>query len=222
MNDNIKRLMRRLNYQFKDVSLLLLALTHCSVSDKNYERFEFLGDSILSFVMADKLLNLYPDYPEGKLSRLRSYLVKGDTLAEIAQELDLGQCLILGQGELKSGGFRRASILADSFEAILAAIYHDGGLECVRQVILGLYESRLNTKDLLSHTKDYKTQLQELLQSKKLDLPQYKLDSVEGESHQQTFYVSCKVASLNLHSEAKGSTRRKAEQAAAAKLLKKL
>lgn len=218
----LQRLFRRLGYTFKDQDLIKQALTHCSAGTINYERLEFLGDSILSFVIATKLYSFFPEISEGQLSRLRSFLVKGDTLAEIAAEIELGDCLYLGQGELKSGGFRRASILADALEAIFAAVYLDGGIEAVEQVILDLFKSRLDDPNLCQNLKDAKTQLQEHLQASKYALPNYTLSKVEGEEHNQVFFITCTVSELSLESDGKGPSRRKAEQNAAKVMLNKL
>lgn len=182
MKINLERLCRRLNYHFNNIAYLKQALTHCSAGSDNYERFEFLGDSILSFVIANELFNRFPLHSEGQLSRLRSFLVKGEMLAEIAREIGLGDYLFLGQGELRSGGFRRTSILADALEAILAAIYLDGGMTAAKQIILMLYSSRLDDPDLNHCLKDAKTQLQEFLQASKFALPEYVLTKIEGMS----------------------------------------
>jgi ribonuclease-3 len=217
--DNWQRLCRRLNFTFKNQKLLEQALTHCSAGTRNNERLEFLGDSILSFVIANALFAQFPDQSEGQLSRLRSFLVKGETLAEIALEINLGDYLLLGQGELKSGGFRRSSILADALEAIFAAVFLDGGLSACEQVILDLYEKRLKDKALNDNLKDAKTLLQEYLQAEKHSLPDYVLIKIEGEEHNQLFYVSCTVRELNLTTYGQGANRRKAEQHAAHDLL---
>ncbi|MDP3269489.1 MAG: ribonuclease III [Legionella sp.] len=222
MKIDLDRLSRRLNYQFKQTSYLKQALTHCSVGSDNYERFEFLGDSILSFVIANELFHQFPEQSEGQLSRLRSFLVKGEMLAEIAKELDLGDFLYLGQGELKSGGFRRASILADALEAVFAAVYFDGGISAAQEVILNLYRSRLIDPNLNDCLKDAKTQLQEYLQAQKYALPEYKLDKIEGDEHDQIFYVTCAVEGLKHISHGKGPNRRKAEQLAARSFLGQL
>ncbi len=219
---DLERLCRKLNYKFQNKTLLKQALTHCSMGDHNNERLEFLGDSILSMVIAQALFNKFPDQKEGQLSRLRAFLVKGDMLAIIAHELDLGQYLYLGQGELKSGGFRRASILADALEAIFAAVFLDNGFAASQQVILHLYQSRLNQVSLANHVIDAKTQLQEYLQSKKLTLPKYTLTQVLGDEHEQVFFVACTVPDMEITTEGQGETRRKAEQQAAEKLLASL
>lgn len=222
MDNNLERLSRRLAHDFKNKALLKQALTHCSVGSNNYERFEFLGDSILSFVIANELLTMFPLYSEGQLSRLRSFLVKGDMLAELAKEINLGDCLFLGQGELKSGGFRRASILADALEAVFAAVYYDAGLEAAQRVILNLYHTRLHSQELTFCLKDAKTQLQEYVQAQKQALPEYQLIKVDGDEHEQWFYVKCSVKGFSFVAYGEESSRRKAEQLAAKSLLLQL
>lgn len=219
---DLARLSRRLGYTFQNIAHLKQALTHCSASNINNERYEFLGDSILSFVIANALFELFPDLSEGQLSPLRASLVKGEMLAEIAQELDLGDYLFLGQGELKSGGFRRASILADALEAIIAAVFLDSGFSESQKLILRLYQSRLEDKNLNHNPKDSKTQLQEFLQAKKQPLPQYSLVKIEGEEHEQVFYVMCKVSGYKFAPVGKGGNRRKAEQDSARQLLQEI
>ncbi len=219
ISNNLDRLCRRLNYQFNRIDLLKQALTHRSASNDNNERLEFLGDSILSFVIANALCERFTDENEGHLSRLRSYLVKGERLAEIAMELQLGDYLYLGQGELKSGGFRRASILADALEAIFAAVFLDGGIAASQQLILALYESRLNDNALKNTLKDAKTQLQEFLQATKLPLPDYVLTHIEGEEHNQIFHITCSIPGVSKKALGLGSNRRQAEQEAAKALL---
>lgn len=213
------RLFKKLNYVFKTPELLQQALTHRSAASLNNERFEFLGDSLLSTVIATALFHQFPNNSEGQLSRLRAHLVKGETLALIAHEMALGDHLYLGQGELKSGGFRRASILADALEAIFAAIYLDSDFAQCQTVILHLYDDRLKDNGLNENLKDSKTQLQEHLQSHKMSLPQYTLTKIEGEMHDQVFFIQCTVPSLKLIAEGRAETRRKAEQEAAKKLL---
>ena len=222
MKTDLNRLCKRLNYAFQNPAYLKQALTHCSFCAENYERFEFLGDSILSFVIANELFHLFPAQSEGHLSRLRSFLVKGDMLAEIAKELSLGDFLYLGQGELKSGGFRRSSILADSLEAVFAAIFLDGGFSAASQAILSLYRSRLDDPHLNDCLKDAKTQLQEYLQAEKFALPEYTLIKVEGDEHDQVFHVTCSVDGMKHIAHGKGPSRRKAEQLAAKSLLEQL
>lgn len=219
MKVNLERLCRRLNYQFNRIAYLKQALTHCSVGSDNYERFEFLGDSILSFVIANELFHRFPMQSEGQLSRLRSFLVRGEMLVELAKEIDIGDFLFLGQGELKSGGFRRASILSDAMEAVFAAIFLDGGLEPAKKVILGLYQSRLEDPHLNDCLKDAKTQLQEFLQAEKIALPEYALTKVEGDEHNQIFYITCSVDGSKQKTFGQGSNRRKAEQLAAKEML---
>ncbi|QLZ69426.1 ribonuclease III [Legionella sp. PC1000] len=222
MKVDLERLCRRLNYQFNHIAYLKQALTHCSVGSENYERFEFLGDSILSFIIANELFHRFPLQSEGQLSRLRSFLVRGDMLVELAKEIDLGDFLFLGQGELKSGGFRRASILSDAMEAIFAAIFLDGGIDPAQKVILGLYRSRLEDSNLNDCLKDAKTQLQEYLQAEKMALPEYTLTKVEGDEHNQIFYITCRVIGAKQKTFGQGPNRRKAEQFAAKLMLELL
>jgi len=222
VKNNLDRLMRRLDYQFKTIAYLKQALTHCSAGSDNNERFEFLGDSLLSTIIAHTLFERFPNQSEGQMSRLRAYLVKGEMLGTIALELDLGNYLYLGQGELKSGGFRRASILADALEAVFAAVFLDGGFQACQHVILSLYETRLSNDTLHDNLKDAKTELQEYLQSKKHPLPTYTLTDVVGEEHDQIFHVTCAVLPLKLTTHGQGDTRRKAEQLAAKQLLQRL
>lgn len=215
MIKSISELARRLGHDFSDPGLFELALTHRSCGKRNNERLEFLGDSILNFVIAEALYAKFPSAREGQMSRLRARLVKGETLSEIARELDIGDYLRLGSGELKSGGFRRDSILADAVEAIIGAIYLDTDLLCVRGFILRWFESRLESLDLNETLKDSKTRLQEFLQSRREALPKYELLSVEGEAHAQTFHIRCEVSLLTRPTDGVGSSRRQAEQEAA-------
>ena len=219
---DLQRLSRRLGYEFKTLGLLKQALTHCSFDGANNERYEFLGDSILNFVIANALFEMFPEQSEGQLSRLRAFLVKGDMLAEIAAEIKLGDFLYLGQGELKSGGFRRASILADALEAVIAAVFLDSGFNESQSLILKLYRSRLDDETLNTNLKDAKTQLQEYLQAKKRPLPEYSLLKLEGEEHDQVFYVTCKISGAKESTIGSGPNRRKAEQHAAEQLLQQL
>lgn len=216
---NYQRLQKKLAYQFIDESLLALALTHRSYSKINNERLEFLGDSVLSTTIAEYIFNHYPEENEGILSRLRASLVKGETLANIAREYSLSDYLIMGDGELKSGGFRRDSILADVVEAIIGAIFVDAGMEESQSFILRIFEPRLLSLSIDKHLKDPKTRLQEILQSKKLPLPQYTVVDIEGESHDQQFTVSCKTKLYPEQVIATASTRRQAEKMAATKIL---
>lgn len=215
-------LARRIGHPFKDPSLFELALTHRSCGKKNNERLEFLGDSIVNFVIADDLFQRFPEAREGQLSRLRAQMVKGETLAEIARELDIGDYLKLGQGELKSGGFRRDSILADAVESIIGAIYLDSDLDTVKGFILSWFKERLNSLDLDEVLKDSKTRLQEFLQSRRLPLPKYELTKVEGEAHCQTFHILCSIDLLDSPTKGVGSSRRQAEQEAARAAISKL
>lgn len=218
----MEKLLRRIGYTFKDASLLRLALTHRSVSNTNNERLEFLGDAILGFLIAEELYRRFPSAAEGEMSRLRASLVKGQTLAMIATELELGEFVLLGSGELKSGGFRRDSILACTLEALIGAVYLDGGETACRPLVKSLFASRLDQVSPDTVEKDPKTQLQEYLQARKLPLPIYDLIKVEGEPHSQTFYVECRVAELPAPTLGEGRSRRFAEQEAASAALQKL
>lgn len=211
----LEDLRRKLGHPYKDESLLELALTHRSCGKRNNERLEFLGDAILNFVIAEALFNKFVQAREGELSRLRARLVKGETLAVIARELGLGDFLRLGSGELKSGGFRRDSILADSVEAIIGSIHLDAGAEASKAFVLALYQSRLADLDMEETLKDSKTRLQEHLQSRRLALPAYELEKVQGDAHDQTFYIRCDIALLETPTHGVGSSRRQAEQEAA-------
>jgi len=214
-----KQLCSTLGLEFHEPALLQQALTHRSAASLNNERLEYLGDAILSFVIAEALFNKFPQAKEGKLSRLRASLVKGVTLAEIARELDLGEVLILGPGELKSGGFRRESILADTVEAVLGAVYLDNGLDAVKALILRLFDERLNSIDVNEVIKDPKTRLQELLQSRQHSLPIYSVKEVRTDNNQPIFEASCQVELLKKVVVAQGSSHRKAEQKSAERVL---
>ena len=220
MNPSFDRLLRALNYRFQDSSLVEQALTHRSVGHHNNERLEFLGDAVLGCVIAEELYRRFPAASEGELTRLRATLVRGETLAEIGKGLSLGDYIRLGSGELKSGGFRRGSILACGVEALIGAVYLDGGFAAARTLVLALYQERLESVSPEDELKDPKTRLQEFLQSRKLPLPRYDLVKVEGESHNQTFYVECVAEALKEPIPGHGSSRRKAEQSAAKKMLK--
>jgi ribonuclease III len=208
-------LTRLLGYHFTDDKLLREALTHRSASNNNNERLEFLGDGILNFVIAAELFRRYPDVTEGDLSRLRAELVKKEGLAKVARDLSLSDYVILGGGELKSGGYRRDSILADTVEAILGAVYLDAGFEICKNMILRFYTQQLETIPAPSELKDPKTRLQELLQSHKLALPVYDVTYVEGKAHQQTFTLVCRIEELAIETQGIAGSRRKAEQIAA-------
>ena len=220
--DKFAHLSRVLNYRFEDVSLLEQALTHRSAAKQHNERLEFLGDAVLGMVIADALYNTFDDVPEGKLTRMRSTLVKGETLAELAIEARIGELLKLGQGELKSGGHRRSSILADAVEAVLGAIYLDAGLKTVRNVILNLWKERIKALNPHEHPKDNKTRLQEFLQSRRQPLPVYAVVNITGKDHDQTFEVSCTISEAHPPVMASGNSRRKAEQEAAKLMLERL
>lgn len=222
MIDPYRKLLIDVDYKFTDTSLLQQALTHRSASKKHNERLEFLGDAVLGLVIAHRVYEKFADLPEGKLTRMRSNLVKGETLAKIARELALGSLINLGPGEMKSGGRRRDSILADSVEALLGAIYVDGGVEPVTTSIDKLFKTRINALDPNEQIKDNKTQLQEYLQGKQLDLPEYKVTDIKGKDHAQTFTVLCNVSAFSLQQTGVGKSRRIAEQIAAKLILEKL
>ncbi len=220
----VDSLCRRLQYEFSDQSLLRQALTHRSKSSRHNERLEFLGDSILGFITAEILYSRFSNIPEGSLTRLRAKLVRRETLVLVARELELGNYLLLGIGESKSGGQNRDSILADALEAVIGAIYLDGGMAGARDFILTTFQThldRLNPKQL---DKDPKTRLQEYLQQKGSPIPKYKVSEVSGPSHDQHFIVQCSVSHTGNDSECvdyagEGASRRKAEQSAAEKAL---
>lgn len=214
---------RLLDYTFADQVLLEQALTHRSAGSRNNERLEFLGDAILGSVVAAELYRRYPGAKEGELSRLRANLVRRESLAEIAQQLDLGQHLTLGAGERKSGGHRRDSILSDTVEALLGAIFLESGFAVCQRCILRLFSARLDALSDVASLKDAKTRLQEYLQSHHLPLPEYTVQEVSGEAHAQFFKVECSVADTGLSAgKGQGSSRRQAEQNAAADLLARL
>ncbi|QCI19824.1 MAG: ribonuclease III [Buchnera aphidicola (Brevicoryne brassicae)] len=217
-----KKIQKVLGYTFTHKDLLRQALTHRSASSKHNERLEFLGDSILSFVIANALYQHFPYINEGDMSRMRATLVRGNTLAEIAYEFDLGEYLKLGQGELKSGGFRRESILANTVEALIGSIYLDSNIKTVEELILKWYEKRLEKISPGDTQKDPKTRLQEYLQSKHLSLPTYFIVEIFGEAHNQLFTIHCKISIISEFLIGTGSSRRKAEQDAAKKALIKL
>lgn len=205
----------KLGYVFRQPQLLQRALTHRSYAPEHNERMEFLGDSILGCVIAKYLYSHYPQLSEGELSRLRSSLVREETLATLAQQLDLGKHLELGEGELKSGGFRRPSILADAMEALFGAVLLDSGFGEAERVVLNLYVPYLDSVDVQTLGKDAKTLLQEYLQGKRLPLPTYTIIAMEGEAHEQSFQVECAIPSLKISARGTGTSRRNAEQQAA-------
>lgn len=211
-----------IDYKFDDLSLLEQAFTHRSAAKLHNERLEFLGDAILGMVVAEILYQQFPEQPEGKLTRMRSSIVKGDTLAMIAKEHDFGSFLKLGSGEMKSGGHRRSSILADAVEAVIGAIFLESGLEAAKNTITKLFASRIEKLDPNMQIKDNKTQLQEYLQSRQLALPNYEVVAISGEDHAQTFDVKCSVEPLKRSQIGVGKSRRQAEQNAAKQILEKL
>jgi ribonuclease III len=219
---SLTRLCKRLGHHFKDEGLLERAITHRSAGRFHNERFEFLGDAILGFLISEYLHQRFEMASEGDLSRIRASLVQRSTLAEVARELGLGPWLILGPGETKSGGARRDSILADAVEAIISAVYLDAGMTTCRERLLAWYGSRLEVFETGETVKDAKTRLQEWLQARRQPLPVYTLTAVEGEDHDQRFHVQCQVVLLAAPVEACAATRREAEQQAASVALAQL
>lgn len=207
-----------LGYRHTDAGLLKQALTHRSAGRPNNERLEFLGDALLNLLVAEFVYECFPRASEGEMTRLRAALVSGAALAQLAREFDLGDHVLLGPGELKSGGFRRDSILADTVEALIAAIYLDAGWEACRNHVRSIFSERIMAAQGKG-TKDPKTSLQELLQAHALPLPEYELISTAGDDHSKTFEVSCMIAPLGLRDTATGTSRRAAEQSAAELLL---
>lgn len=218
----LDKLCRKLGYTFNEPELLERALTHRSYGARNNERMEFLGDSILGYLVSTRLYSQFPEASEGELSRLRASLVKGETLASIATELELGDYLNLGSGELKSGGHRRRSILADAFEAIIGAVYLDNGIDSTSELVERFFNERIASLDPRTLKKDPKTRLQEFLQARGNELPEYEVIATEGKAHQQRFRVECRVSGLGEPVTGEGTSRRKAEQAAAEKILQSL
>lgn len=217
---DLARLIARLGHEFKQESLLRQALTHRSYNAQHNERLEFLGDSVLNCVIARVLYDTFPQLPEGTLSRMRANLVRQETLADIAVSLKLGDYLLLGEGELKSGGFRRPSILADALESIFGAVFLDAGFDAARAVVLGLFDSAISNIDPKASGKDAKTQLQEWLQGQRHPLPEYQLVGTRGDAHDQIFVISCNVPALGIKTQGQGRSRRAAEQEAALAVLK--
>jgi ribonuclease-3 len=220
LNRDPVNLSKKLSYQFFRIELLETALTHRSAGSPNNERLEYLGDSVLNFIIADALYNRFVKASEGELSRLRANLVNGDTLAGIARGMHLGDFLRLGPGELKSGGYRRDSILAGATEAVIGAVYLDGGFDSCRQLVTRIFHDILDNISLDTVIKDPKTRLQEYLQSKKLQLPVYNILSTSGRDHDQIFKVGCVIEGRSTPFIGEGGSRRKAEQDAAEKALK--
>ena len=218
----IHQLEQALGHAFADPALLQTALTHRSHSTPHNERFEFLGDSILNGVIARRLFDRFPDLPEGDLSRLRANLVRQDSLHQLASSLSLGSYLRLGEGELKSGGAQRPSILADALEALFGAVWLDAGFDAASAVIVRLYAGMLSSIAPVQPIKDAKTRLQELLQGRRLPLPKYVLAGTAGEAHAQQFKMCCEIDSLKIRTEGSGGSRRAAEQMAAERALERL
>jgi ribonuclease-3 len=208
-------LVKRLTYNFINADLLTQALTHRSYSAQNNERLEFLGDGALNFIIANQLYQRFPSLAEGDLSRLRAQLVKEATISEIAFSLNLGDALKLGEGELKSAGWRRPSILADALEAIIGAVYLDGGFAAAEALVLQFYANKLDTIDPKVIDKDPKSLLQELLQGRKIAVPEYNVTHTGGEAHAQVFIVECSIEKYNIRTVGEGTSRRIAEQQAA-------
>jgi ribonuclease-3 len=211
-----------IDYRFRDPRLLQEALTHRSAGPKNYERLEFLGDSVLNLVISQRLYERFPSADEGDLSRMRARVVRGRTLAEVATRLQLGKWLILGQGEINSGGIRRSSILADALESLIGAILLDGGLEACEQAIAKMFYPLIDELPAADQLKDAKTRLQEWLQARQAPLPEYRLLAADGEDHDKTFRVLCVLTTPALEQEGAGSSRRQAEQAAALNVLSRI
>ncbi|WP_425482947.1 ribonuclease III [Enterobacteriaceae endosymbiont of Neohaemonia nigricornis] len=218
----INKLQKKIGYIFHHQDLLYQALTHRSASSKHNERLEFLGDSILSYIIAKALYNKFPNVNEGNMSRMRATLVRGDTLASIAREFNLGKYLFLGPGEFKNGGYDRESILADTIEALIGSICLDSNIKTVEHIILIWYQIRLKTIIPGNNQKDPKTRLQEYLQRSHLPLPYYCIIQINGEVHNQKFIIQCKINGISEIITGIGSSRRKAEQSAAEQALIRL
>ena len=216
------KLLRTLGLEFKTPGLVVQALTHRSAHSQNNERLEFLGDAVLGFVIAERLYQKFSHADEGVLSRLRAMLVNQTALAEIARSMHLGDYLVLGSGELKSGGFRRDSILSDALEALIGALLLDQGMEVCKGWVLGLFEGRIEGLSVEDGQKDPKTRLQEMMQAQGQELPLYVLKSVVGQPHDQSFLIDCSIAFLETPCEGRGSSRKRAEQAAAQEVLARL
>jgi ribonuclease III len=219
---DLDKLQQLLNHQFSDPDLARLALTHRSANKLNNERLEFLGDSLLGYVVAEILFENFPQASEGELSRLRAMLVNKTTLAEIAREISLKDFIQLGTGERKSGGDDRDSILADAIEALIAAIYLDAGLNSCKSLIKNWIADRIATESVVEQQKDAKTKLQELMQAQGLNLPAYNVVKISGEAHQQNFLVECRVELMTDPQQGSGTSKRNAEQEAATRMLTEL
>ncbi len=222
MNKAESWLEKTLQYRFQDASLLQQALTHRSASNRNNERLEFLGDAVLDFVVSEVVYEVRPEASEGDLSKLRASLVKDESLAELALQLGLGEHLILGAGERKTGGHRRESILADALEAIFGAVFLDNGFQAAKELINRVYEERYRDLPNVGDLRDPKTRLQEWLQARKMALPDYELANVSGQDHKQRFSVTCTVIEASAVTTGESTTRRKAEQKAARKMIELL
>ena len=222
MNKAESWLEKTLHYRFQNAELFQQALTHRSATHRNNERLEFLGDAVLDFVVSEAVYLAHPEASEGDLSKLRASLVKDESLAELALELGLGEHLILGSGERKTGGHRRESILADALEAIFGAVFLDNGFDAAKELIDGVYEARYRSLPDVSDLRDPKTRLQEWLQARKMTLPNYELVNVSGQDHRQRFSVSCTVVEESAVTAGESTTRRKAEQKAARKMIELL
>lgn len=222
MSDLIKNFHNTTGYLFKNEALLTLALTHRSLGKVNNERLEFLGDSIVNFIVGERLFLQFPQAFEGQLSRIRASLVKGEALAELAAEIQLPDMLVMGEGESRSGGNHRSSILAGAMEAVIGAMYLDGSFEQCQQHVLSWYESRFSELTIDDQCIDAKTMLQEFLQANKHALPRYEIVDTKGKAHEQIFTVHCVVECSDEVTQGVGSSRRKAEQVAAHLMLKKL
>ena len=222
MNKAESWLDRTLRFRFHNAELFQQALTHRSATQHNNERLEFLGDAVLEFVISDAIFRARPDVSEGDLTKIRASLVKEDALAKIAIELGLGEHLILGSGERKTGGHRRESILADTLEAIFGAVFLDSGIDAAKTLIDGVYESRYRELPDAKDLRDPKTQLQEWLQARQMSLPLYELAEVSGKGHKQRFAVTCTIIETSTVTDGESTTRRKAEQKAARKMIERL
>lgn len=222
MKPSLARLCERLGYEFIQPGLIETALTHRSFGSPNNERLEFLGDAVLSVIISEALYRTFPSCNEGAMSRLRANIVNGDRLAEVARRLDIGDELLMGPGELKSGGFRRGSILAGALEAVIGAVYLEGGFEAARRVVMAVFQPEIAGISVEGLNKDPKTRLQEYLQARRLPLPEYQVAGVEGRDHSQRFRVECRVAGVERAVTGEGGSRRRAEQDAASRALQAL
>jgi ribonuclease-3 len=212
---SLDELQSEISYNFHDFTLLRRAVTHRSFGTQHNERLEFLGDGVVNCIIAQLLFEKFPELSEGELSRLRSYLVSEPALAAIAEEIDLGSTLLLGEGELRSGGAQRPSILADALEAVIGAVFRDGGFAAAHQVVSHVFKSPIRDIHPDTSRKDPKTQLQEWLQGRHLPLPVYVVTAIKGDAHDQQFHVDCIIAPLNIRTSGSGTSRRRAEQDAA-------